>query len=453
MQERERRIGRTLRLGAAIVAALLLVAPGSSRAQPAAELDICGCAGSPDSLGDFNSNDDSTWPEGTIFVGSSTCNPVFRIPAPPDGVLVFDSFTIDRSTDVGCGVRTTVEFIFLRNQANTPITLLVKGNFFLGSGDALTVSGGSGSNGTTGAAGVGGNGGAGGFAGGDGAYQVSNGAADGGAGVGPGGGLGSVAAGRVFAEGGTFVGVPELRPLVGGSGGGGGHSSSGSTGCAGGGGGGGGGALLIAANGTMTIAGQIRADGGNGGVRANSSCSSYGGGGSGGAIRLLANRITGSGRVYARGGAGAGGGSGAESGRDGSIRMEAISNGFTVNGTDPVASRQPAPGPLVNPITPVVEITGIDGAATPLTPIGHLGRIDMVVDAPGLVQVDLATRDVPAGTDLAVTVKPKVGAPPIEERVTLDPGACSGGDCVAAVGVDLGPGAYIVEARATFETP
>ena len=124
-----------------------------------------------------------------------------------------------------------------------------------------------------------------------------------------------------------------------------------------------------------------------------------------------------------------------------------------VNGANPVAIRAPAPGPLVNPVTPTVAIVGVDGQVTPATPVGHRGQIDLVVDAPVPVQIDLATTDVPAGTALEVTIKPKIGRAPFSERVTLAPGACSGGACTAAVVVNLDPGGYILEARATFEAP
>ncbi len=137
----------------------------------------------------------------------------------------------------------------------------------------------------------------------------------------------------------------------------------------------------------------------------------------------------------------------------GRIRMEAIFNTFAADNTSPVAVRAPAPGPLVNPITPTVRITGIDGAATPANPIGFQNAVDMIVDAPGIIQVDLATTDVPAGTDVVVTVKPKVGAPPVSQNVTLAAGSCASGACVAATNFDLAAGAYIVEARATFQTP
>lgn len=435
-----------------IVLAALLLAAGDAGAQTA--MDFCGCEGSPESLGDFVSSDMATWPAGTVDLDNG-CYPNIRIPVPESGVLIFDSFTVsDRRTS--CGNR-DAGVTFLRNAANTPVTLLIRGDLVVERGDWISVTGGAGSNGSSGSNGVGGQGGPGGFAGGDGAYQLSNLASDGGAGVGPGGGLGSLALDRVRAAGGTFFGIPELRPMVGGSGGGGGHSASAAGSCAGGGGGGGGGALLIAANGTVTVSGTISANGGAGGNRAGASCSSSGSGGSGGAIRILASALTGGGSIQAVGGAGGSSygdlsdrGNGGSVGR---IRLEAIANTFAVDGTNPVAVRAPAPGPLVNPITPTVTILAVDGQATPATPIGHRGQIDLVVPSPGPVQIDLASTDVPAGTDLELTVKPKIGPPPFQQRVTLSPAACSDGVCAAALVVDLDAGAYILEARATFEAP
>jgi hypothetical protein len=435
-------------------AAVLLLSAAEARAQVTA--DFCGCAGSPESLGNFNVNDSANWPAGTVDVTNwPNCDPDIRIPLPESGVLVFDSFTVsNRST--ACGNRPAV-VSFVRNAANTPVTLLVRGNLTVGSGNWLSVSGSGGASGTSGSHGVGGQGGPGGFAGGDGAYQISNLASDGGAGVGPGGGLGSLALGRVLAGGGSFFGIPELRPLVGGSGGGGGHSLTVGGSCSGGGGGGGGGALLIAANGTVTVNGTISANGGGGGSRGGASCSSNGSGGSGGAIRILASALTGSGSIEAVGGANGGDaadladrGNGGSAGR---IRLEVIADTFAVNGTSPVAVRAPAPGPLANPITPTVRITGVDGKVTPVTPVGHRGQIDLVVDSPGPVQIDLASTDVPAGTEIEVTVKPKIGRAPFSQRVMLAPSACSGGECTAALVVDLDPGAYILEGRATFEAP
>lgn len=454
MTRRTTKVGSGAWLAGAAVAFGAVLLLGGEGAKAQATGDFCGCAGSPESLGSFDSNNPATWPPGTVDP-DGWCYPNPRIPVPESGVLVFDGFTVsNRST--GCGNR-NVTVSFVPNAANTPVTLLIRGNLTIGGDDLLSVAGSGGSSGSSGSSGIGGQGGPGGFAGGDGAYQLSNLASDGGAGVGPGGGLGSIALGRVRAAAGTFFGVPELRPLVGGSGGGGGHSLTNGGSCSGGGGGGGGGALLIAANGTVTVNGTISATGGGAGNRAGASCSSNGSGGSGGAIRILASAITGSGTIEAAGGADGSNHSDVNdrgnAGGAGRIRLEAITNTFAVNGTSPVAVRAPAPGPLVNPITPTVTITGVDGKATPVNPIGHRGQIDLLVDSPGPIQVDLATTDVPAGTAVEVTAKPKIGRAPFSQRVTLAPSACTGGACTAAVVFELDPGAYILEARATFEAP
>ena len=216
----------------------------------------------------------------------------------------------------------------------------------------------------------------------------------------------------------------------------------------------------MAANDTITVNGDLSADGGGGGRRndvGGGGCSSEGSGGSGGAIRLIANVIQGSGSITAAGG-GRPGFAGSERGNIGNpgrIRLEAITNPFRVNGTNPVAVRAPAPGPLVNPVTPTVRITAVDGIPAPANPLGHQGKVDpeLILPAPGVVQIDLRATDVPVGTDLEVTIKPKVGAPPFSQRVTLTPASCTSGVCDTATSFDLPAGAYIVEARATFETP
>ncbi len=435
MERRNTLTRRSTWLTGFVLAGLALALAPSAQAQ---SFDICGCEGSPDSLGDFVSGDPETWPEGTQYSSGSS---FIGLPPTEDGVHVFDNVTI---SNLPSGRQAYL--YFQRNGKNSPATLLVSGNLVIGSGDQINVDGGPGTSGNGSVAGLGGNGSPGGFAGGDAAFPASNLETDGGAGVGPGGGLGSV--GYAAGGGGVFVGTPELRPLLGGSGGGGGGATAGCSSGAGG-GGGGGGAVLIAVNGTVTVTGSIEADGGNGGSTSNGNCATGGAGGSGGAIRILANQVVGNGGIFARGGAA---GYLSNGGSPGVIRMEVISNSYGTN-TDPVALRLAAPGPLANPITPMVAITAIDGAATPAEPIGYLGDMDMIVSAPGSIQMDLETSAVPSGTDVEVTVKPKLGDPPIVERVTLEAANCSAGVCTAAVNVDLDPGAYIVEARATFETP
>jgi hypothetical protein len=410
-----------------------------------AQIDICGCAQAP-SLGAFDTLDPATYPPGTQ---SSFRN--LLIPLPEDGIFVFDSFNIAPRPSDSC-----LLFVgFQRNNANTPVTILVKGNVTM-SGTSCTesqlyVSANGGGNGNVQFVGAGGLGGPGGFRGGDGAYQAMNGASDGGAGFGPAGGLGATASPFIQGHLGSFLGSPDLLPLVGGSGGGGGASNSSSAGCAGGGGGGGGGAILIAANGTISIGPffLVLADGAGRGDPSNFGCASRGGGGSGGAIRLVAQTITGNGFLGARGGRG-------DSSSDGNfapvgrIRMESIINTFT-GSTDPIALRATSPGPLVSPLNPRVRITSINSVAIPDPPAGLYGAaVDVVIPAPALVPVNFSTSGVPTNTTVEVTVKPRVGPPPQTQTVTLT-NCDSAGNCQGAASFNLAAGTYIVEARATFQ--
>jgi hypothetical protein len=411
---------------------------------PQVQLDVCGCKNNPGTLGNLDSTIPASYPPGTT---SNTYN-TMEIPLPDDGVLVFDSINlVERPPYVG-GYGLTVRFV--RNAGNTPVTILVKGDVNIAQYVTLTVAADNGVSGSTNALGKGGLGGNGGFRGGDGGYQLVNFGLIGGAGLGPGGGAGGT---NTYYNGGhgagaTFLGAPDLLPLVGGSGGGGGASTDIAAGCAGGGGGGGGGALLIAANGTITITGQIVADGGSGGTWGNASCASGGGGGAGGAVRLLATTIGGTGLVYAR----AGGSYSSTAAQEGSIRLEALNNNLTVGNTTPLAARAAGPGPVVNPITPTVAITSVGGQAVPQPPQGGVGNVDLVLAAPGATDIALSTSGVPTGTTVNVTVKPRVGGAPIVTPVTLT--SCDpNGACLANVTFNLAAGGYFVEARATFSTP
>jgi hypothetical protein len=60
--------------------------------------------------------------------------------------------------------------------------------------------------------------------------------------------------------------------------------------------------------------------------------------------------------------------------------------------------------------------------------------------------------DGPSGTTVAVTVKPRIGGPPVSQTVPLGNCDVSGG-CDALATFNLGAGAYVVEARATFQIP
>jgi hypothetical protein len=372
---------------------------------------------------------------------------VLQIPLPPDGVLVFNNVNFAvRPTDSNL-----LNISFVRNAGNSPATLLVSGNIAVGPSVNLTTSGDTGVTASTNDLGKGGLPGPGGFKGGDGAYQLVNFAGRGGSGLGPGGGAGGNDNhfNSGFGGNATFLGAPDLLPLVGGSGGGGGASTSAAPACAGGGGGGGGGALLIAANGTITINGQVLADGGSQGNTSNGNCGSNGGLGSGGAVRLLATTIAGTGSVFARGGFHTQTG---QRGTSGSIRMEALNNTMNVSATIPLAARAAGPGPIVNPVTPTVAILTIAGNAISPTPQGSFGGIDIVLSAPGQTTVEVGTTGVPPGTVVDVSVKPQVGGTPAVLPVTLA-NCTQNAECLANVTINLPAGAYFVEARATFQTP
>lgn len=449
-------------LWALLLFAGLLALPRSG----AAQLDVCGCTGNPNSLGAFDTDNPATYPPGTVVttkVGYWYYNQrygIITIPLPPDGVLVFSSFTArPRSVDISeegpdypdeQGYRTTIKF--LPNEANTPVTILVAGDVRIDGKVGIYVSGARATNGTSGINGKGGYGGPGGFPGADGAYQLVNFANRGGDGIGPDGGTGGIPSTtpRTYGANAGFQGSLDLLPLVGGSGGGGGASDSGASNCSGGGGGGGGGAILIAANGTITVNGAILADGGRGGANSNDACSSEGGGGSGGAIRLVANSIAGTGALYARGRSNVN--VSEFQGNSGAIRMESVYNTMSATNTTPVAGRAPSPGALTNPVEPTVAITAVGGQ--PVTPpaMGMYGGVDVVLPTPGVTFIEFATKTVPSGTTVEVTVKPRVGAAPTVLTTSLT--QCnSSGNCTGAVAVDLPAGAYTLEARATFQFP
>ena len=434
-----RRVPRTLTV-LGLVACGVLLAERAGIALP----DICGCINSPKSLGAFDTLTRSGYPPGTADADVRS----IVIPIPADGVLVFNSMNFAvRPVDQGC----CLNIVFTRNQANTPLTILVSGNVTLGPSVTLFLSGERGSNGSNGGAGIGALGGPGGFRGGDGAYRQTNAASDGGAGLGPSGGAPGLASDMSRGGDGAFFGLKELLPLGGGGGGGGGASFGDQFNCAGGGGGGGGGAMLIAANGTITVNGVIVADGGDAGFE-SSGCATRAGAGAGGALRLVATTITGSGTLFARGGLNLIGCCSFTRGESGVIRLETISNTLPPNNTDPPASRAAAPGPLTNPFSPTVSVTSVAGQPVPTPPQGVLGGIDVFVPVPGPTEIDVATSGVPSGTILLVNIKPRVGGTPVVLNTPLT-NCDTAGNCIASVSPTLASGAYVIEARATFQTP
>ncbi len=457
----------TRRLTLSALAVAIVLGSGADGVVAQVALDLCGCAGIPD-LPAFDASDPSTYPPGTTggcaTVGCASSDNL-TLPLPPDGVLRFSSFRAVSGS--GCFTRFLIYFAETGTaRTNTPVTLLVSGDLTLGGSGCggydtgLIVSGGAGSAGNSaGVSGLGGAGGPGGFRGGDAAAYAVNGAAYGGAGQGPGGGAG--AAFGVPPMGGTFFGVPELLPLVGGSGGGGGGTTSaeGGTACTGGGGGGGGGAILIAVNGTLSMTNSfVGADGGSYSNPGSTSCAYYGAGGAGGAIRLVANRFVGSvnALLYARGGSGAGSSPGGSPGR---IRLESLdSSAQTAFQPQPstAALRITGPGPLTNPVAPSVAITQVTSSegtqVVPTPPQGYRGAVDLTLPAPGVVNVDVATTGVPSGTTVAVTAKPRIGG--VTQTQTVELTNCNAqGVCTATAPFTLNAGMTFLEARATFQVP
>lgn len=416
-----------------LLAATVLAGPAAGQAQ----VDLCGCADHPQSLGDFDTKNQETWPPGTTVERNR-----MEIPLPPDGVLVFKSFIAEKWTN------DTDRIYFKRNANNTPVTILIAGDFSTVPYLDLVLNGAHGGGGNVSINGRGGAPGPGGFRGGEGAYFDINGGNLGGEGLGPRGGKPGSADPLENGGVGEFGGSRDLLPLVGGSGGGGGASVA--TGnCSAGGGGGGGGALLLVANGSVTVNGGIYADGGRGGGRSNGECASYGGNGSGGAIRIVAREAGGTGYVTARSG-----------GRDrgagpGVVRVETLTEDtFRPNNLRPPAVRTRVIGPLTNPIPTTVRIASIGGQSLPEIVNGVVGAVDLVLPAPGEITVEVHTTGVPAGTTVEVAMKPQVDGEARRNSGELSASSCTPtGECKAFVTFELPSGAYFAEAVATFRTP
>src|ERR1051326_493549 len=162
-----RRLWGLRRVGAfAVLIALSLLARGSLVHAQAAQLDICGCKNNPASLGDF---DDRNLTPAQQQVITHDDVRTLEIRLPPDGVMVFDSLTLAlRPNDFGC----CLTINFTRSAANSPVTLLVKGDVYIGSQVTLSINGESAVPAGTNSLGVGGRGGPGGVRGNDGAYQL-----------------------------------------------------------------------------------------------------------------------------------------------------------------------------------------------------------------------------------------------------------------------------------------
>lgn len=258
--------------------------------------------------------------------------------------------------------------------------------------------------------------------------------AQGGTGTGqpPGDGFGPGGGTRVFGvgqSGGSFGGIgasyPDgsrpapplygsvfLLPLIGGSGGAALYNTQGS--CTGG--MAGGGAILIAATGTITVNGTIRA---NGGDRNDIGAAA----GSGGAVRLLADQVVGSGTLSARGGDGWGtsdGGAGRIAVNANLINLTTASNppyNAFVPVSDPVLLFPPAAAPQVRATT---LVAGGQTYNFPADPRGQFSfpSSDLAFDTNDPVTVNIAAQNVPLDWVVTVRITPRSGP---SLTVTADP--------------------------------
>lgn len=201
-----------------------------------------------------------------------------------------------------------------------------------------------------------------------------------------GGGAGHFLAGNPPASGGAAYGNVFLRPLLGGSGGGGSRV---------GGGGGGAGAILVASTTSITVDGEIHANGGLGG--------NDGGKGSGGAIRLVAPQVVGTGSITTAGGSG-----GSNPASKGRIRIESDNPTFQGNlqSADVVGVSLLPNTPLLDDpsIVPSLRITFVGGIPTPIKPTGGFSPVDVTIDTATTVTVMIESTNVPAGTVVTVEV-------------------------------------------------
>lgn len=335
------------------------------------------------------------------------------IPVPDSGVFNFTTVNIP------AGVTIT----FTRNATNTPVIILASGDVVIAG--IINIDGKDGASNA-----VGGQGGPGGYDGGNGGYGFDrtfsgvpgDGPSGGGGGIGGpsitrdqtgsggGGGFGTAGGnGELVANGGRGgpqFGAVTILPLIGGSGGGGGGAPANERG---GPGGGGGGAILIASSGTITLNGQISANGRNGDGFSN--FQTGGGGGAGGAVRLISNTLAGTGNISVSGGSGGrlSGGRGAR----GYVRIETFDKkDFSGNSTPAIIISFALPQQISPPNPPLLRIASVGGVSAPSKPHGTFhGFPDIIVPSsqPNVVSVAIEGTGLPLGTIVQVTVRPANG--------------------------------------------
>ena len=192
-------------------------------------------------------------------------------------------------------------------------------------------------------------------------------------------------------------GNPSLIPLIGGSGGGGDQDGQLS------GGGGGGGGILIACEGTLTINGNIIANGGSG----RNSHPTHTGGGAGGGVRLVADNLAGNGMLSAVGGGGY------NSGGLGRIRVEYINDqsSLQITPSPSVVQLDDSSTALIWPPAdgPRVRILSIGGEMVSEDPRASFGTYpaDAVIAETDNTLVLVETTNVEAESTVEVRVTPR----------------------------------------------
>ncbi|HEY3267449.1 MAG TPA: hypothetical protein VGM37_11015 [Armatimonadota bacterium] len=300
------------------------------------------------------------------------------------------------SVNIPSGVTVT----FKNHPSGAPVVWLVQGDVTIAGAVSIDGRNGAGTGELTEAA-------PGGFAGGAGQGPVR----PSGTGCGPGGGS------RVcspYAAGGTYstsggvegpvcppappYGNPQIVPLIGGSGASGRYEfDNGYTD-----GGSGGGALLIASGNGVALGGVISAAGGVGGTSNARSC------GSGGAIRIVADTMSGTGQMNARGGIGV-----TASGGDGRIRIEANDLSFAGAATPAPSTLQPLGEPVIWPpgTIPSLTLSQIAGKPVPADPHAGLDSADHYATVASVqpINVRLNAKNVPLTWNVVLRVVPFYG--------------------------------------------
>ncbi len=287
---------RSSRLSIVVLSLAVAIGTPTARGGPLSPLDFTSLGAFPTASGSYTFNTSASGAP-TLTGGGKTITGIYF-----DGIAVFDFNSISVAGNQQ----------FYGGTGSLPLALLSRSNASIAAGGVIDVSGsstptssggspinlGGPGGGIGGETGYGGNGGPGGGPGGGGGGDVlrspfnppTYGGGGGGGFGGSGGGGGFGGSGGGFGGSGGHAYGDLTQMLQGGSGGGGGYGI----------GGGGGGAIELGAVGSLTISGEIHADGSR-----QSGTSGYGyGGGSGGGILLEARSVSLSGLLTAVGGDG-----------------------------------------------------------------------------------------------------------------------------------------------------